>query len=291
MNIRLKLFFSLCILLSSFVLKGQNDNPVRAEGTILKINKNQNPYSSNQTLWLKKNGFRASEYDWNNEDLNRQLDACLKRQTGANIFGVIAGASGILTLQKLISGQEGQGGYFLLSMTSGLISIGKSNKSKRQVRQIEKWRLAPASDRLDTTYLLEESKREFSLKSPYKPSKNKYLIRNGFDLHAYTWDNRAVDLNLEKAIASRRSGHVMLGMAGGAFVLGSFFKMLSAIVETDEGRNDASSIGNTFFIASGGMLLTSVIFTSSAKNKVRKAEKLRRLPKSNKSSLSIKDMN
>lgn len=283
MNHQPVLLFALCLLFQLSEARGQNSQ-VRAEHTILKINKSVNPYSIKQTEWLIKNGFNVQDYSWDNKDINRQLDECLKRQSGAVLFAILAGTGGLLAISTESSG------FLVPSVAAALISIGKTNKSKSQIRQIEKWRAVPVLKRFDTVNLVEDTKTEFSLRSPYKASQNKFLIQNGFDLHTYTWDNEAVNLNLEKAIESRKNGHIMLGVAAFSFVTGGIFKMVSAVVENDEDRNDASATGNTFFIVSGGMLLTSLILNSSAKNKVRKAMATRKKPLRTKTRLQKNDL-
>ena len=67
------------------VQKAQAQNDKRAENTILKLDKEKNPYSKSKNRYLSKNGFDANSYEWNDPEINLHLKKSLRNRAASNI--------------------------------------------------------------------------------------------------------------------------------------------------------------------------------------------------------------
>ncbi|WP_422362356.1 hypothetical protein [Reichenbachiella sp.] len=65
--------------------KTQAQEDKRAENTILKIDKEKNPYSKSKNRYLTKNGFDVKSYEWNDSEINLYLKKSLKNRAASNI--------------------------------------------------------------------------------------------------------------------------------------------------------------------------------------------------------------
>jgi len=281
------------------VNKAQGQNGKRAENTILKIDKGENPYSKKQSDWLVKNGFNVRDYDWSDKYINTQLDGVFKQKSGATLWAGVSATFGAIAIKKLINNEEGK--YFLmtLSLSSAWVSYSKYRKTKKRVQQVEIWnnsRSKPTlsnelnainhSNQIDSSIVLLD--RNFHLQSPYKPSKNKFLTENGFSVQQYNWEDEQINLKLEQAFLCRTTGHVLLGTAIPTAFMGLFANLVHALSENPDKSN--SLPGRGFFIASGVMVTGSMVSIVLGQSKVRKAEHLRKTPQPNKSKLSFSDV-
>lgn len=251
--------------------QGQN-NGKRAEQTILKVNKDRNPYTPSQTQWLVKNGFEEADYDWGDYSINEQLKGVFDQKAGVEVWRVIAIASGALAIKQYATDKGGRGFFLTFALTSGVISQMKLDKTRKRIQQINIWKKhLPSGDSIDKRQLSIDD--DFHLNSPYKPSQNKYLKENGFDIHQYNWQNQEINKNLQRAFSNRTTGHTLLIAAVPTTIIGLLANLVHALSE-DPDKPDKSP-GTGFFIASGGLLTGSLILTRTARSKVKNAEKLR----------------
>ncbi|UXX78059.1 hypothetical protein N7E81_11890 [Reichenbachiella carrageenanivorans] len=256
------------------VSKAQGQNGKRTENTVLKLDKGENPYSKRKSAWLVKNGFDVDVYDWQNKEINQQLKGAFDQRTSAYVWGVVGLASAVQLGNQMINNDEGRGFWFTASVTSGVIASIQSFKAKKRVKQVNIWHQNLDSVNQDSVSALSIHKH-YHLPSPYKPSKNKYLLKNDFDLYAYHWDNEEINLQLDKAFELRSTGQVLLGVSLGSFFLGALYKLAGMLADENDKGGSAGRIGTGLYIASGAMVTGSIVLTSLAQGKVRKAEQQR----------------
>ncbi|WP_139793958.1 hypothetical protein [Reichenbachiella faecimaris] len=251
---------------------------------------------------MTKNGFDTTSYNWGNYMINKQLEGVLDQKSGVKIWRVLAVTSGVLAIDKYIRDEEGRGFFITFSLTSGLISQIKLNKTRKRIQQINIWKesihwydssetksMSHAFQSMQKNGYEEEEgnpnfaafedisqltiDRNFHLKSPYKVSQNRYLNNNGFDIQGYDWQNENTNLQLNKALKSRSAGQGLLIAAIPITVLGLLANLVHALSE--DPNKSSNYPGTGYFIASGGLLTGSLILTSNAKHRVKSANKMR----------------
>jgi hypothetical protein len=78
--------------------------------TILK-SWNKSPYSNSQNKWLKKNGFKAQSYNWDNKEISLYLNKSLDQKNGAKLasrFGVASMIGGLYSYFGSLAVQDAQ---------------------------------------------------------------------------------------------------------------------------------------------------------------------------------------
>lgn len=259
------------------VQKAQGQSGKRAENTILKIDRDQNPYSKRQTNWLVKNGFDANNYHWQNPNINRQIRGAFDQRTGAQVWGVIAATSGALAVNNFIKDKDGIAFYFSVSVTSILISNLKLKKTKKRVRQIDIWnhKEEPVKDSLQTMDVIIDD--DFHLYSPYSISQNRYLTRNNFDIQTYDWSDPEINLYLKKSLNNRTASNVTIGVGVGLMVLNLAYNVFGELVhvvnDNSEGKYQPAT---TLYWIGGGIIGSSIAFRLVSIGQIEKANRLKR---------------
>lgn len=257
------------------VQKAQGQNGKRAENTILKLDKDQNPYSKRQTDWLVKNGFDVNNYDWQNPNINRQIRGAFDQRTGSFVWGAIATTYGALAVKNFISDENGSVLFLSLSVTSAIISGIKLKKTKKRVHQIDIWNQSESTvDSLQTAELIIDD--DFHLYSPYSVSQNKYLARNNFEIHSYNWTDPEINLYLKKSLNNRTASNVTIGAGVGIVVLNLAFNVLGELVhvmsDNSEGKYQSH---NTLYWIGGGIIGSSIAFRFVSIGQIEKANRLK----------------
>ncbi|MEO9804681.1 MAG: hypothetical protein ABJF04_15600 [Reichenbachiella sp.] len=128
------------------------------------------------------------------------------------------------------------------------------------------------------------------IESPYGMSRTKFLTNNGFSVENYNWENPAVNLKLESAFRDRVATRVLLWTAVGAALHGAFFSTISGMADTQEKYDSIKRTSNGLFIAAGSLVTGSIVFATTSREKLRKAERIRVQSKPKESTNSKHDL-
>jgi hypothetical protein len=224
-----------------------------------------NPYNSSRTKWLKKNGFKVEEYNWNDQIVNLELKRAFRKRMGSRIWGVAA-FSKVIIFRK--------GGGFILTLTglSGLVALSKNVKANQAIKNAEVLRssflLSAAIPKYNKPFSL--SKTE--LKDSLQKSDLMLLNRNGFDTRNYQWENEKINLYLNRSIAqnSAKNASNIMGITTMVIGLAGYFANAAA---GHRGKGDDFS--TSFFVVSSGFFMTSIILNGASLKNLRIAKRLK----------------
>ncbi|MEP2023696.1 MAG: hypothetical protein ABJH98_10415 [Reichenbachiella sp.] len=257
-----------------------------------------NLYSDKTNTWMMKRGLDVSDYYWDNPDINLGIERAVKARSMSKLWSAIAMTGAAFGLKHILSdgSESGIQAYGLLVGVSSIISLAKSNRAKEELLLVsemkqkidESRKKALEKDSVVVNNLSNhEEQNENTInsmqthtvfRSPYERSQNSWISKNGFELSGYNWNDLEINLNLEKAVKQRSSARILVGASIASLFLGSVFNLAHALNE-DPDKSDRKP-GTGFFIATGGMLTGSIIISQSGRNKVEKAEQLRKSLKS-----------
>jgi hypothetical protein len=228
------------------------------------LNYKANPYNSSRTKWLKSNGFKTEEYNWNNPNINLILDKALKKKTGARIWGAAA-------LSKAVIFRKDGGFLLTLAGVSGLIALSKNGKAKQAIKTAEvlrsKFILSDTIPKYLVPLTLTSTKTE--LANSLQNSDLRWLRRNSFEPNNYHRDNEEINLYLNKSLKQKGTQQAtnLMGITQTVLGLAQYYVSLRS--------NQSESKSRNMFIVSGGFFMTSIILNGASIRNLRIAKRLK----------------
>jgi hypothetical protein len=227
-----------------------------------------NPYNSNQSKWLEKNGFDTKEYGYNSVGINTHLKSAFKVRRAAYPWALVSALSLDFAIRR--DGTEGKGINYSLILGSAYLSIKKFHRARKNVVRAESYRrLYMNSYQSDSSTSL----AEIVFDSPYRKSQNNWMKRNGFQLDEYNWGNQDINKELNRGFKLKNNKALVLYAEVPIFFVYALAVLLHSRIN---GRPTNDFKKWPFHVAAAMPVIAYIAIGEKAKRKIREAEYLRR---------------
>ena len=262
------LFVSLFLI--HFNVYAQEDPVLNQSETIIKIKKENNPYTQKQTEWLEKNGFQTRKYQWGDQAINSQLDHAIKFRNNGYFLGALGGFATLRGISRIANNSTNPMFSLVIGGASFLLSRNQLKKARIKVQSSELVRLESITVLKDS--LFTSSYYPFHAMNPYSQSQSKRMSKRGFSFNNYQWDDERINLHLKKASNQNKIATAFVVGSVGATLLGFMAHIIYATAENTD--NTGEYINVPFYVAGGLMMVSTITFSLSNEN-MKKAVKRR----------------